>query len=347
MNSTGRRQVLMIVCTLGLVCLTTLPAVAFEPFQPLPVAPPIPADNRQTPEKIELGRLLYFDPRLSFTGVLNCNSCHNVFAGGDDDQRVSIGALGQPGHRNTPTVWNVAYQSVNYWDGRATSLEIAIAEHLFDPAVMAIPNAATVIGRLEAIAAYRGMFAAAYPRSRDMGYEQIVQALASYLRTLVTPNAPFDRYLRGDNSAMSVSAQRGYREFVDNGCAACHFWVNLSGPAPGLALKMGEGFYERFPNHVGSRHDAKYELLSGDMGRYHVDDREEHRYLWRVPTLRNIALTAPYFHNGAVPTLDEAVRVMAETQFLHILDDRQVADIVEFLQHLTGEFPEQVTPELP
>lgn len=347
MNSTRQRWALTIVCTLGLASLTSLTAVAFEPFQPLPVSPPVPGDNRQTPEKIELGRLLYFDPRLSFTGVLNCNSCHDVFAGGDNSQRISIGALGQAGHRNVPTVWNVAYQSVVFWDGRATSLENAIAEHLLDPTVMAIPNAATITGRLEVIAAYRGMFAAAYPRERDLGYEQIVQALAAYLRTLVTPNAPFDRFLRGDNSALPLSAQRGYREFIDNGCAACHFWVNLSGPAPGLELKMGEGFYELFPNHVGSPYDAKYELLSGDMGRYHIDGREEHRYLWRVPTLRNVALTAPYFHNGAVPTLDEAVRVMAETQFMRALDERQVADIVDFLAHLTGELPEQVMPKLP
>ncbi len=347
MQSSRILRALIVACHALTYCGLAAPTLAFEPFQPLPATPPIPADNRQTPEKIALGHALYFDPRLSFTGVLNCNVCHDVFAGGDDGQRVSVGALGQPGRRNAPTLWNVAFQSVYFQDGRADSLEAAIAVHLRDATVMAMPNEATVVGRLEAVAGYRERFAAAFPRSRGISHGQVAMALASYLRTLVTPNAPFDRYLKGDEDALSVAARRGLREFTDNGCAACHFWVNLSGPAPGLALEMGEGFYELFPNHGGTRYDEIYDLLSDDMGRFHIDGREEHKYLWRVPTLRNIALTAPYFHNGAVAELDEAVRVMAKTQFLHVPDDRQVADIVEFLEHLTGERPEQAWPELP
>ncbi len=312
-------------------------AMAIETIRPLPERPPIPNDNRQTAEKIELGRLLYFDPRLSFTGVMSCNSCHVLSRGGVDGLRVSVGALGQPARRNTPTVWNVAFQPVYFLDGRAATLEQAIVEHLRDPAVMAMPNEATVTGRLEAIAAYRRRFAAAFPRSRAITGEQVAQALASFLRTRVTPNTPFDRYLRGDRAALSEAAQRGLREFSESGCADCHFRVNSSGPAPGL---------EPFPNHVGSRHDARYDLLA-DAGRYQADGREEHRHLWRLPTLRNIARTAPYFHNGAVETLDEAVRVMAETQLLRMLDDRRVADIVAFLESLTGEFPDEPPPDLP
>lgn len=319
-----------------LISLTTT-ATAVEPIKPLPERPPIPSDNRQTPEKIELGRLLYFDPRLSFTGVMSCNSCHALSRGGVDGLRQSIGALGQPARRNTPTVWNVAYQPVYFLDGRAATLEQAIAEHLRDPVVMAMPNEATVTGRLEAIAAYRRQFSLAFPRSRAISSEQVVQALASFLRTRVTPNTPFDRYLRGERAALSEAAQRGLREFIETGCADCHFRVDSSASLPGL---------EPFPNHVGTRYDARYDLLA-DAGRYQADGRDEHRHWWRMPTLRNIARTAPYFHNGAVETLDEAVRVMAETQLLRMLDDRRVADIVAFLESLSGEFPDEPPPDLP
>lgn len=340
-------RALVVSCAAIISCLAALTAAAFEPFRPLPEQPPIPADNRQSAEKIALGQQLFFDSRLSFTGAVTCNSCHKLAAGGSDNRRVSVGALGQQGRRNAPTLWNVAYQSAFFLDGRAETLEQAIAEHLLDITVMAMPNEATMVARLDAIPGYRRQFAAVFPRGNGVSAEQVSMALASWLRTLVTPDSPIDRHLKGDRAALTPAALRGKQEFIDNGCAACHFWVNFSGPYPGLSLQPGEGFYELFPNHVGSRYDAKYDLLSSDMGRYHVDGREEHRYLWRVPTLRNVALTAPYFHNGSVDTLEEAVRVMAETQFLRVPSEQQVADIVEFLQHLTGELPAIEAPELP
>lgn len=320
-------------------------ARAFEPFQPLPATPPIPADNPQTEAKVALGRLLYFDPRLSFTGTLSCNSCHDLFSGGDDGQPVSTGALGEKGRRSAPTLWNVAFQTIYFWDGRAPSLEAAIEEQLFSRTEMAMPNEATLVARVRAIAAYRARFAEVFGDS-GVTAQRIARALASYIRTLVTPGGPFDRYLQGDEQAVSAAALRGFKTFVETGCASCHFWVNFSGPVPGLALEMGQGFYELFPNFVGTAYDEKYRLLE-DLGRFLVTGDPGHTYMWRVPSLRNVTETAPYFHNGSVATLEEAVRVMAKTQLDKELEAAQLADIVAFLETLTGEFPEVAVPPLP
>lgn len=323
----------------GCVLLAAPDARAFEPFSPLPESPPIPADNPQTPEKVALGRQLYFDPRLSVDGGVSCNSCHDLQRGGTDGRILSAGARGKVATRNTPTLWNVAYQTAYFWDGRAASLEEAIAQHIADPAIMGQPDLDAALAPLRKPALYRQQFSAAFGGWRPVKPGNAVAALAAYIRTLVTPHGPFDRYLEGDSTALSESALRGQRLFVEKGCAACHFWVNFAGPIPGLAIPMGEGFYELFPTFRGSRYDTEYGLLGADLGRYHIDGREDHKYLWRVPTLRNVALTAPYFHNGSVATLEEAVRVMAKTQFDLDVTEEEVADIVAFLHALTGELP--------
>ncbi len=319
---------------------------AFEPFQPLPEQPPIPRNNPQSDAKVALGRQLFFDPRLSFTGKVSCNSCHNLALGGEDGRSLSTGALGETGTRSTPTLWNVAYQTVYFWDGRAPSLEAAIGEHLLSPAEMGMPNKETVSGRLFAIEGYRSQFEKVFPGKHAVSYAHVTEALASYIRTLVTPDGPFDRYLRGDEKAISQAAVRGFKEYIETGCASCHFWVNFSGPVPGLAFKMGEGFYELFPNYVGTEYDERYQLLK-DEGRILVTGVEGHRYMWRVPSLRNVADTAPYFHNGSVATLEEAVRLMAKTQLDKDLSVQQLTDIIAFLNTLTGEYPEVEAPELP
>lgn len=347
MVRTIRKRVLARAAALFAVLALPVAAQAFEPFSPLPATPPIPADNPVTPAKSVLGRLLYFDPRLSVSGKVSCNSCHNLQQGGTENLPVSTGARGITATRNTPTVWNVAYQTAYFWDGRAASLEEAIAEHIVSPVIMGMPNEKAAVEPLRKIAAYRRQFQAVFGGKRPVSYRNTVQALAVYIRTLVTPHGPFDRYLAGDTAALSESARRGRQLFVEKGCAACHFWVNFSGPLPGLAIPMGEGFYELFPTFKGSRYDAEYHLLGEDMGRYHIDRREDHKYLWRVPTLRNVALTAPYFHNGAVATLEEAVRVMAKAQFDLEVNDAEVEDIVSFLQSLTGAFPPVSMPTPP
>lgn len=321
-------------------------AAAFEPFQPLPDRPPIPRSNAQTAAKIALGKQLFFDPRLSFTGQIACNGCHELDKGGDDGGRTTAGFAGRAGHRSAPSMWNVGFQTVYFWDGRGPSLEEAIKEHLLSSGGMAMPDEATLIARIGAYPGYRAEFDAEFHGDAPISLDSVARALASYLRTLVTPNSPFDRYLKGDATALSTSAERGFHQFVQTGCASCHFWVNMAGPVPGLAFEMGEGFYELFPNFVGSPYDARYHLLD-EMGRYAVTHNQADRRLWRVASLRNVALTAPYFHNGSVATLAEAVRVMAKTQLNREPSPAEVDDIVSFLHSLTGEHPPQEVPELP
>ena len=318
----------------------------FQPFQPLPEHAPVPADNPQTTAKISLGRQLYFDPRLSFTGRLSCNDCHNLAEGGEDGRSVSTGALGASGSRSAPTLWNVAFQTIYFWDGRAHSLEEAIGGELFNSTVMAMPTKATLVGRFYGIEGYRRQFAEIFGDRGAVSLKHITAVLATYIRTLVTPNGPFDRYLRGDEQAIPDTAKEGFKAYIETGCASCHFWVNLAGPVPGLAFRMGEGFYELFPNFRGSPYDEQYHLLE-DLGRFLVTGEPSDRHMWRVPSLRNVADTAPYFHNGSVATLEEAVRVMARTELDKDLDVRQMADIVAFLRTLSGEVPPQQAPLLP
>lgn len=345
MNMRRKHSVLLMLCMAALAGVYTA-AYAFEPFRPLPQTPIIPQDNPQTPAKVKLGKQLYFDPRISVTAQVSCNTCHNLMAGGDDGRAVSVGALGKAGTRSAPTLWNVAYQTAYFWDGRAPSLEAAISEHMLDETVMAMPNKKALIERIRRVPAYRRDFDYVFDTVSAVSLENTAKALAAYIRTLSTRNNAFDRYLQGDETALSEAALRGFQEFNKAECSACHFWVNLSGPVPGVAFKMGEGFYELFPNHLGSKYDRRYNLTE-DLGRYYVTDNEDHKYMWRVPVLRNIALTAPYFHNGAVKTLKEAVRVMARTQTGKELTERQVDDISAFLNSLTGEFPAQIMPRLP
>ena len=335
-----------ICALLGLVMVLIAPVYAqFSPFQPLPKEPPIPANNPMSAEKIALGKNLYFDSRLSINGTVSCNSCHNIMAGGDDGRAVSQGALTK-GKRSAPTVWNAGFHSVLYWDGRAVSFEDMLRTHLLARDAMAMPNANAVVARIAVIPGYQQQFAQAFNDTKPQSYENITKALAAFLRTLVTPDSAFDRYLNGEKSALSETALRGYDHFINTGCASCHFWVNFAGPVPGLAFNMGEGFYELFPNYVGSAYERKYKLAD-DLGRYHVTKQNYERRMWRVPSLRNIALTAPYFHNGSVASLDEAVRVMAVTQLKKQLTPQEVSEIVEFLNSLTGNFPEQTLPRLP
>lgn len=322
-------------------------AVKFQPFVPLPDEPPIPADNPQTDAKVSLGRALYFDRRLSYDRSLSCNSCHDLMAGGADSRAAtSPGALGKAAARSAPTLWNVAFETVYYWDGRATSLEQALEEHLVSPTEMAMPDRKSLLARLAAIDGYRQQFDDVFSGEGGLNYRNVTRALASYLRTLVTSDSDFDRYLRGDRRAISAKARRGFRVFIDTGCASCHFWVNLAGPIPGLAFQMGEGFYELFPNFTGSEAQQRY-ALAEDLGRYYITNDDRDKRMWRVAPLRNIALTAPYFHNGSVAELDEAIRVMALTQLGVKLTRAEIGQIEAFLRTLSGRFPPQPLPRLP
>ncbi|MDX1811818.1 MAG: cytochrome-c peroxidase, partial [Gammaproteobacteria bacterium] len=272
-------------------------------MEPLPANPPVPADNPITAGKVELGKQLFFDPRLSLDGTISCNSCHNVMAGGTDNRSVSVGVGGAKGGRSAPTVWNSAFLSSQFWDGRANTLEDQAKGPILAGVEMAMPSAEAAVKRIKAIPGYVQSFKAVFGGDNPVTYDNIAKAIATYERTLITPNSPFDRYMRGDKSAMSTAAVRGMNTVEELGCTSCHNGPNFSGPQ----MPAGSGFFQKFPTYP-SKYDKKYKF-SADLGRYNVTKDASDKHIFRVPTWRNVALTAPYFHNGSVQTLEEAVRV--------------------------------------
>jgi len=311
-------------------------------WQALPEQAPAPADNPTTPEKVELGRMLYFDPRFSMTGTVSCNSCHNLMLGGDDNRPVSMGVHGKTGGRSAPTVWNAAFASSQFWDGRAATLEDQAKGPVVNPVEMGMTDLEKAMDRVRAIPGYKPYFVKAFGGNDPLTVDNAAKAVAAFERTMITPNSPYDRFVKGDKSALSEQQQRGMQLFADTGCVSCH-----SGPAfNGPAMQPGAGFFMKFPTFADNEYVKKYQLTA-DKGRFEVTRNDADMHLFKVPTLRNVALTAPYFHNGSVKTLDEAVRVMAKTQLNKELDDAQVADLVAFLNGLTGEFPQQTLPRLP
>lgn len=322
---------------------TALLAVAIpaaQAMEPLPANPPVPADNPITAAKIELGKQLFFDPRLSIDGSISCNSCHNVMSSGTDNRRGSVGVGGQIGGRGAPTVWNAAFLSAQFWDGRAATLEDQAKGPILNPIEMGMPSQKATVDRLKAIPGYVQSFDAVFGKE-GITYDNIAKAIATYERTLITSNSPFDRYMRGDKSAMSDAAVRGMKLVDKVGCTSCHNGPNFAGPD----MPVGTPFLQKFPTY-DSKYTKQYKLKD-DTGRHSVTKNNNDKYMWRVPTWRNVALTAPYFHNGLVQTLDEAVRVMAKTQLDKTLKEKEVKDIVAFLNALSGEFPAQTMPHLP
>jgi cytochrome c peroxidase len=311
-------------------------------WQPLPTVAPAPADNPTTPAKVRLGKMLFFDPRLSSTGTVSCFSCHNVMEGGDDHRPVSIGVEAQRGGRNAPTVFNAAFLSVQFWDGRAATLEDQAKGPPANPIEMGMKSLTEVIYRIRRIPGYRPYFERAFGSGDVVTMDNAAKAIAAYERTLITPGSAYDRYVQGDHSALTPQQVRGMDAFAAVGCATCHQGPNFSGPP----LPMGQGFFVKFPVYPQSPYVAKYGLMH-DPGRYDVTHNPADRNVWRVPGLRNLVYTAPYMHNGSVKTLPEAVRVMASTQLNRTLTAQQVGDIVAFLQSLTGPFPRQTMPRLP
>lgn len=318
--------------TFGLTLLLA-PALAQEV---LPKAPPIPKNNPQNPAKIELGRKLYFDKRLSIDQTVSCNTCHNVLNGGSgtDNLQLSKGVKGQLGGRNAPTVWNSAFNSVQFWDGRAASLEEQAKGPLINPVEMAMPDHQAVVDRVAKDSTYVKEFQKAFKDKKPITIDRVVQAIASFERTLITPNSPVDLYLKGNKKALSESAVRGLKVFQTTGCISCHSGPNYAGPS----LPEGTGFYMKFPTMPDTEYDKKYGF-SKDLGRYDETKQDSDKHMFKVPTLRNVALTAPYFSNGSVQTLEEAVKVMAKTQLNKDLSHQEATDLVAFLNGLTGKQP--------
>lgn len=320
---------------LSFITLLGVSSPIFAQWEALPKQAPAPSDNPTTAAKVELGRSLFFDPRLSSTGTVSCNSCHNLMLGGDDNRPVSMGVHGKTGSRSAPTVWNAAFNSSQFWDGRARSLEEQALGPLTNPIEMGLKNNAMAVKRIRAIKGYTPMFEKAFAGQQPITIDNLTRAIAAYERTLITPNSPYDRYVKGDKSAMTAKQVKGMKTFASVGCTSCHMGPAFSGPS----MAPGTGFFMKFPTYTNNKYIKKYDLMA-DKGR--ADNHE-----WKVPTLRNIALTAPYFHNGSVGTLEEAVRVMARTQLNKKLNTSQVSDLVAFFDALTGKFPVQPMPRLP
>ena len=301
----------------------------------LPKEAPAPADNPTTAAKVELGQMLYHDPRLSSTGTVSCASCHNTMLGGEDNRPNSMGVNGQTGGRSAPTVWNAAFNKVQFWDGRAASLEEQAAGPVTNPIEMGMKSWDDVVARLKSIEGYQPAFEQAFGKD-SISKDNATKAIAAYERTLITPNSPYDKYVEGDKAALTEQQVRGMEKAVALGCTSCH-----SGPA-----FNGAGSFQRFPVNGNAYFEAQYHF-SKDKGLAEVTKNEADAHLWKVPTLRNVALTAPYFHNGSVKTLDQAVTLMAKLQLGKDLSKDEAADIVAFLNALTGEFPKQKMPTLP
>jgi len=311
-------------------------------WQALPDKAPEPASNPTTPAKVELGKMLYHDPRLSSSGTVACASCHNVMSGGEDNRGGSVGVQGQVGGRSAPTVWNSAFNSVQFWDGRAASLEAQAKGPVTNPIEMGMKSWDDVVVRLKAIPGYVAAFGAAFEGADAVTADNAAKAIAAYERTLITPNSAYDKFAKGDASALSEQQQRGLKTFAEVGCNSCH-----SGPAfNGPQLPEGTGFYQKFPMFDNGALEAQYGFTK-DLGRAQETKNDADKHMFRVPTLRNIALTAPYFHNGKVKNLPDAVKVMGKTQLNKDLSQEQVDDIVAFLNALAGEFPKQEMPRLP
>jgi cytochrome c peroxidase len=291
-----------------------------EPYQwqALPFAAPAPADNPTTPEKVALGRKLFFDSNLSLTRDVSCASCHDVNGGtGVDGRRTSKGIRGQMGGRNAPTVWNAAFQAVLFWDGRASSLEDQAKGPPLNPIEMGMPSGDAVAQRVRENSAYREGFDRAFGKGVDITFDRIAQAIAAYERTLITPDAPYDRFIRGDRTALTPAQLRGMALFQTTGCVACHSGANFSGASfvnlvagdPPAAVATDNGRLRMFPGN-DTPYVQRYNLVA-DKG---AGGPEADRGVWRIPSLRNVALTGPYLHNGSVDNLEEVVRIMAASQ---------------------------------
>lgn len=303
--------------------------------------------------RVALGRQLFFDKQLSYDRSLSCASCHNVDNGaGDDGRKTAVGIGGRIGNRNTPTVWNSVYQTKLFWDGRAASLEEQAIGPMLNPIEMGMPSTAAVVERVSANTTYPPAFAAAYNGDDTITIERITEAIASFERTLITNDTPYDRFVQGDATALTLAQRRGMALFGSVGCINCHSGPNFSAASRVGENHMGDSPLRLFPT-TPTPYEEQY-ALTQDRG---AADNSTDRGLWRVPSLRNVALTAPYFHNGAVDDLEEAVRIMSAVQLGHTapmlmwsnqnkvmrriggepLSDRAVKDIVQFLHALSSD----------
>ncbi len=294
----------------GIVCLSTI--LLSTPIKPIPDQIKVDA------KKVQLGKKLFFDPILSKDGTISCASCHDLQNGGDDGLKFSFGIGGQEGIINSPTVYNAVFNFRQFWDGRAKDLKEQVSGPIENPVEMG-HSIDMIVKVLKKSSTYIKEFNNLY--LDGITYKNIADAIAEFEKALITPDSPFDKYLKGDKKAISQKAKEGYQLFESKGCVLCHHGVNVGG-----------NFYNKF----GIFKDAK----STNLGRYNITKREEDKYVFKVPSLRNIALTAPYMHDGRIDTLKGAVELMTKHQLGRYMESGETDAIVAFLKSLTGDIPE-------
>ncbi len=294
-------------------------------FHPLPEVAEHPA-GPDTPEKVALGRKLFLDPQLSVDGTISCNSCHQLDRYGVDNEATSTGVGGQKGGRKSPTVFNAALHNMQFWDGRATDVEQQAGMPVMNPIEMGIPSEGALVKKLKRIPEYPPLFSKAFPVDKEpLTYASIREAIGAFERTMLTPSR-FDAFLKGEATALTPNETAGLRTFMEVGCTNCH-----TGTALGGTMLQKFGVHADFRPLTGS--------ALTDEGRKQVTGAEADKDLFKVPGLRNITRTAPYFHDGRVAELDEAIRIMGLTQLGKELTDQQVKDLHAFLEVLTGTLP--------
>lgn len=289
-----------------------------------------PTEYELSEALVDLGRMLYYETRLSINGQMSCNTCHGLTNYGMDGLRFSFGHTGNPVGRNSPTVYNAALHVAQFWDGRAPTVEEQAKGPILAGGEMGMPSPEYVVATLKSIPGYLPYFKAAFPGNPDpINYDNVGLAIGAFERGLLTPGR-FDKFLAGDMTALTEQEKRGFVLFVEKGCAGCH-----NGPA------LGGGMYTTL--------GAKEPYTTNDLGRYNVTKKEADKYAFKVPGLRNIAVTGPYLHDGSIPTLEAMVQLMARHQLGVKLPPEQIDDIVTFLRALTGELPSEyiAQPELP
>jgi cytochrome c peroxidase len=320
-----RRLVLPLLVLPALACQgreSTIEPARLAAFAPLPASVPSAA-NPATPAKVELGWRLYYETQLSADGSQSCNSCHLLDAYGAEPQPVSTGVTGAKGGRNAPTVYNAAGHIAQFWDGRATDVEEQARGPILNPIEMGMSSPNEVMARLAALPGYREAFAAAFPdERRPFTYDNVGKAIGAFERQLLTPGR-WDRYLAGDPAALSNDEKQGLTQFLDTGCQGCH-----NGPYLGGRMFQRIGVVQPWPDAT-------------DKGRMAVTAETADSLVFKVPSLRNVARTPPYFNNGGVPTLEAGVRLMATHQLGRQLTPEQTSAIITFLGALTGEVPER------
>ncbi|WP_338060765.1 cytochrome-c peroxidase [Bradyrhizobium valentinum] len=300
-------------------------------FKPIPSIMPAVKDHPVTHEKVELGKMLYFDPRLSASEIISCNSCHNLGTGGVDAGPTSVGHGWQQGPRRAPTVYNAVFNVAQFWDGRAADLK-AQAKGPVQARVEMNATPDHVLNTLNSMSDYGVMFKKAFPNEASpVTFDNFAKAIEAFEATLITPAAPFDQYLEGDTTALNDQQKAGLKLFMQTGCSSCHNGINIGG---------------YFPFGVIERPGATL-LPASDKGRYAVTKAASDEYVFRAAPLRNVALRAPYFHSGQDWSLKQAVGVMGEIQLGIELSDKEKNDIVAFLNSLTGQLPKIEYPKLP